>query len=33
MMLLSGAARVLDRVAPDGTETLSYTILARPRRS
>jgi SAM-dependent methyltransferase len=32
MILLSGAARVLDRVAPDGTETLSYTILARPRR-
>ncbi len=32
MALLSGAARLLDRVAPDGTETLSYTMFARPLR-
>jgi SAM-dependent methyltransferase len=31
MALASGAARVLDRVAPDGTEALSYLVFARHR--
>jgi SAM-dependent methyltransferase len=32
MAVLSGAARILDRIAPDGTEALSFTILARRRK-
>jgi SAM-dependent methyltransferase len=31
MAFLSVAARVLDRLAPDGTETLSYTVFAKHR--
>jgi SAM-dependent methyltransferase len=29
MVAVSAAARALDRIAPDGTETLSYLVLAR----
>jgi SAM-dependent methyltransferase len=31
MAAISGAARVLDRVAPDGTEALTYLIYGHPR--
>lgn len=31
MGTVSGMARVLDRIAPDGTETLSYLAFGRPR--
>jgi SAM-dependent methyltransferase len=31
MGLLSAGSRVLDRIAPDGTETLSYLAFGRPR--
>lgn len=31
MLAVSGASRVLDRIAPDGTETLSYVVLGHPR--
>jgi SAM-dependent methyltransferase len=31
MAMVSAASRVLDRVAPDGTETLSYLAIGRPR--
>ncbi|HEY2514872.1 MAG TPA: class I SAM-dependent methyltransferase [Polyangiaceae bacterium] len=31
MFAVSGAARVLDRVAPDGTESLSYLVIGRPK--
>jgi SAM-dependent methyltransferase len=33
MLAVSGASRLLDRVAPDGTETLSYLVVGRPLRS
>ena len=31
MLAVAGGARVLDRVAPDTTESLGYLIFARPR--
>lgn len=31
MAMVSGGARVLDRIAPDGTETLNYLIVGRPK--
>ena len=33
MVAVAGTARLLDRVAPDVTETLSYTVFARHRRA
>ena len=33
MALVSAAARILDRVAPDGTEALSYQVIGRPKRA
>jgi SAM-dependent methyltransferase len=35
MLAVSGASRLLDRIAPDGTESLSYLVVGRPttRRS
>jgi hypothetical protein len=31
MVAVSGASRLLDRIAPDGTETLSYLVIGHPR--
>ena len=31
MTFVSASARVLDRLAPDGTETLNYQVLGRPK--